>query len=126
MLYSVSPVLLVRDVTAAAHYWRDALGYRVGQFYGDPPAFVIVARDRMHIMLKQAADPAHVVPHNATTPGIWDAYFYTDDVDALFTELKDRGAIIDYELCDQPYGCREFGIRTPDGHDIAFGQEIKP
>ena len=30
-----------------------------------------------------------------------------------------------YELCDQPYGCREFGIQDLDGYDIAFGQDIE-
>ena len=41
-------------------------------------------------------------------------------------KVKARGAIIDYEPCDQPYGCREFGIKDPDGHDIAFGQDLEP
>ena len=29
-----------------------------------------------------------------------------------------------YELCEQPYGCLEFGIQDLDGHDIAFGQDL--
>jgi hypothetical protein len=31
----------------------------------------------------------------------------------------------DYGLCDQPYGCREFGTQDLDGHNIGFGQPIK-
>ena len=48
-----------------------------------------------------------------------------NNVNGTYEELKRRGAIIDYELCDQPYGCREFGIQDLDGYDIAFGQDIE-
>jgi uncharacterized glyoxalase superfamily protein PhnB len=51
-------------------------------------------------------------------------YFWVDDVDALYKEFVERGAKIDYGLCNQPYGCREFGARDIDGHDIGFGQVI--
>jgi uncharacterized glyoxalase superfamily protein PhnB len=51
-------------------------------------------------------------------------YFWVDDVDALYKEFVERGAKIDYELCDQPYGCREFGTQDIDGHDIGFGQVV--
>jgi len=27
-------------------------------------------------------------------------------------------------LADKPWGMREFGVRTPDGHRIMFGQEL--
>jgi len=57
-------------------------------------------------------------------PGIWNVYFWVDDVDALFAELKGRGAKIDYGLGNKPYGIREFGVQDLDGHDIGFGQPI--
>lgn len=75
-------------------------------------------------MLKQAEDPKHVVPHWTVSDKLSNVYFWVTDVDHLFRELKDRGATIDYGLCDQPYGCREFGIQDLDGHDISFGQII--
>lgn len=55
---------------------------------------------------------------------MWNVYFWVDDSAALYEELKKRGATIDYELCNQPYGCREFGIQDLDGYDIAFGQDL--
>jgi uncharacterized glyoxalase superfamily protein PhnB len=51
--------------------------------------------------------------------------FLVSDVDALYAEFVRRGATIDYGLCDQPYGCREFGTQDLDGYDIGFGQVIK-
>jgi uncharacterized glyoxalase superfamily protein PhnB len=46
------------------------------------------------------------------------------NVDALYEELEDRGATIDYGLYDAPHGFREFGTQDPDGYDIAFGQPL--
>jgi uncharacterized glyoxalase superfamily protein PhnB len=51
-------------------------------------------------------------------------YFWVDDFEELYREFQGRGAKIDYELCDQPYGCREFGTQDIDGHDIGFGQVV--
>ncbi len=55
---------------------------------------------------------------------MWNIYMWVDDVEGLYNELVDRGAKIDYELCEQPYGCREFGVQDLDGYDIAFGQDM--
>ena len=74
-------------------------------------------------MLSQVEDPKVIVPHYKVVEKLWNVYFWVNDVDAWYKELKARGATIDYELCDQPYGCREFGIQDLDGYDIAFGQD---
>lgn len=120
-LTSSAPVLLVRDVVAAANHYRDALGFAYDRFWGEPPDFVILRRDGLHLMLSQAPQGTTLVPHWKTN-GIWNVYFWVDDVDALFAEFQQRGAKIDYGLSDKPYDVREFGIQDLDGHDIAFGQ----
>jgi uncharacterized glyoxalase superfamily protein PhnB len=117
-----APILLVRDVAAAANHYRDALGFSSVQFVGEPPTFVILGRDGLRLMLKQADDPRHVVPHWTVSSKLSDAYFWVTDADALHAEFVARGATIDYGPCDQPYGCREFGVQDLDGHDISFGQ----
>lgn len=53
---------------------------------------------------------------------MWDAYIRVDDVDAIYAEVQERGAGIDYNA---PHGFREFGVQDPDGHDIAFGQQLQ-
>lgn len=123
-LLSCAPVFLVRDVVAAANHYRDAMGFHYERFWGDPPGFVILHRDGMHLMLKQAEDPKHVVPHWTVADKLWNAYFWVDDADALHAEFVNRGATIDYGPCDQSYGCREFGIQDLDGHDVGFGQVV--
>ena len=52
------------------------------------------------------------------------AYIWVDDAAALYEELQDRGAPIDFTIYDTPWGTREFGIQDLDEHDIAFGQAL--
>src|ERR1044071_7147002 len=118
-------VLLVKDVVAAAEHYRDKLGFAFDSFHGEPPSFCILRRDGCYLMLKQAEDPKHVVPHWTVSDKLWNVYFWVNDDDALYQEFKERGATMDYGPCDQPYGCREFGIQDLDGYDIGFGQVVK-
>ena len=76
-------------------------------------------------MLSQVEDVKFIVPHCEVVEKMWNVYFWVNDADAMYEELNGRGVKIDYELCDQPYGCREFGIQDLDGYDIAFGQDIE-
>jgi hypothetical protein len=124
-LTASSAVLLVKDVVKAANHYRDAMGFAYERFWGEPPSFVILYRDGMYLMLKQVEDARHVVPHWTVSEQLWDAYFWVSGVDALHAEFVRRGAKIDYGPCDQPYGCREFGVQDLDGHDIGFGEVMK-
>jgi len=118
-------VLLVKDVVASAKHYEEKLGFRVTGLFGVPPSFCILNRDGCALMLKQAEDPKHVVPHWTVSPKLSNVYFWVTDADSLCEEFKARGAGIDYGPCDQPYGCREFGIQDLDGYDISFGQVMR-
>ena len=124
-LTSSAPVLLVRDVVAAAAYYRDALGFSYNRFWGEPPDFVILNRDGMCVMLDQAPVSHVIVPNWKIDPNIWNIYFWVDDIDLLYSELRARGAKIDYELGLKPYGVREFGVQDLDDYDIGFGQSTR-
>lgn len=117
-----APILLVRDVFASANYYRDQLGFTYDRLWGEPPNFCILQRDRLRLMLCQVPKEHQVVPHWHIVEKIWDVYFWVDNVETLYDQLKATGAKIDYELEDKPYGCREFGVQDLDQHDIAFGQ----
>lgn len=120
----IAPVLLVRDVIASAEYFRDRLGFAHDRLWGDPPDFCMTQRDGHVIMLSQAPAGAELVPHWEVVHQMWNAYIWVDDVDAVYRELRERGAIIDYELGIKDYGVKEFGVQDLDRHDIAFGQVL--
>jgi uncharacterized glyoxalase superfamily protein PhnB len=120
---AVSPILLVSDVVAAAAYYADALGFRSPRLWGEPPMFCIPERDGLSVMLNQVGAGDSFRP-NADYDGRFDAYFYVSDADALYAEFQANGADIVCEPEDQPYLMREFQVRDPDGHLLAFGHDI--
>ncbi|MEM9754037.1 MAG: bleomycin resistance protein [Planctomycetota bacterium] len=124
-LTSHAPVLLVRDVKASADYFRDCCRFTYDRFWGEPPGLCMVWRDGLCTILKQTAQYDAIAPNWKVEDKLWDAYFWVDDTDMLYAEFKAAGATMEYGPCDQPYGCREFGIQDLDGHDIAFGQDLE-
>lgn len=85
----------------------------------------MLMRDGLTVMLSQRESSDAETRYWKICNQMWNAYFWVDDADTLYDELKTRGAKIDYEIGNKPYGCREFGIQDLDGHDIAFGQILK-
>lgn len=118
-------VLLVGDLTASVRWFEDRLGFSRRGVWGDPPDFAILRRDAAFVMLSQAPTDHVVTPYWRTKDKLWNAYFWVDDARAMHAELTERGAAIDYGLCEQPYGVLEFGVQDLDGHDIAFGQDLE-
>jgi predicted enzyme related to lactoylglutathione lyase len=118
-----SAVLLVSDIDRAVAFWRDRLGFEC-EVYGDPHDFATASRDDASVLLALCADPAAIVPNWKLVDKMWNVYIRVDDADAIYAELQERGAPIDYTIYDAPHGFREFGTRDPDGHDIAFGQPL--
>ena len=51
-------------------------------------------------------------------------YWYVDGLDQFYYEIVAKGALVTSEPSDKPWGLREFGLRTPDGHRITCGQPI--
>jgi catechol 2,3-dioxygenase-like lactoylglutathione lyase family enzyme len=124
VLTGVSPVLLVADLQRSVDYFSNRLGFECHVF-GDPPNFATAARDAAVILIALSDQPERIVPHWQLVDKMWDAYIRVDDVDAIYAEVQQRGAGIDYTTYNAPHGFREFGVQDPDGHDIAFGQRLE-
>jgi predicted enzyme related to lactoylglutathione lyase len=125
VLTGISPVLLVADHQRSVDYFSERLGFECHVF-GDPPNFATAARDAAVILIALSDQPERLVPHWQIVDKMWDAYIRVDDADAIYAEVQERGAGIDYSIYDAPHGFREFGVQDPDGHDIAFGQPLDP
>ena len=71
----IAPYFFVTDVVATANYYRDTLGFSYERFWGEPPAFCMVQRGGIVIMLSQVEDASVVRPNNVATRegGAWDA-----------------------------------------------------
>jgi predicted enzyme related to lactoylglutathione lyase len=112
-------VIAVHDLERSAAYYRDVLGFEI-RTVGDP-GWRFFVRDECFIMAGECRDalaPAELGDHS------YFAYLAVDDIDALHAELESRKADIIKPLRDEPWGMREFGIRTVDGHRMMFGRMI--
>lgn len=125
-LYGVAPYLIVDDIFKSAEFYREKLGFEFNRIWGEPPQFVIVHRDAVHIMLKCPNSPGNVRPNNCVNPdACWDAYIWVKDADALYDELRSRGVKITREIENAPYGCRDFDVEDNSGYILCFGQDLE-
>lgn len=114
-------VLAVPDLARSAAFYRDVLGFEVRSM-GDP-GWRMYVRDECRIMAGECPDaipPAELGDHS------YFAYLVVDDVDAWHARVASAGAEIIKALASEPWGMREFGLRTIDGHRIMIGQDLKP
>ena len=111
-------VLAVHNVRESAKLYTEKLGF---ELTADHVGWIFVARDNCMIMLGECPDdmhPSQLGCHN------YFAYLRVDDINAYHRELQERGVESIAPIADEPWGMREFSIRTPDGHRIKIGQQI--
>lgn len=112
-------VIAVRDLARSADFYRDMLGFEVHDM-GDP-GWRWFQRDACAILAGECVD---AMPAADLGDHSYFAYVQTDDVDGLHDEYLARGVERIKPLRDEPWGMREFGIRTIDGHRMMFGKPI--
>jgi len=113
-------VLAVRDLAVSTRYYVDVLGFRKDPI--DAAGWSFLTRDSFSVMLGECRDEK---PASELGDHSYFAYWNIDGVDEFYEELAARGAIISSKPSNKPWGLREFGLRTPDGHRITCGEVIK-
>ncbi|WP_426701372.1 VOC family protein [Rhodanobacter sp. Col0626] len=111
-------VLAVLDLKRSTHYYTSALGF-VMDF--EAPGWSFLSRGNFHVMLGEctgAIPPIDLGDHS------YYGYITVNDIDALHGEYEKSGVEFTQHLDNKPWGMREFGIRTIDGHRLMFGQEL--
>ncbi|MFE3229175.1 VOC family protein [Nocardia sp. NPDC059228] len=109
--------LEVADLTPTVDFLRDVPGFVVEV---DEPAMGLALLRRGGVGLGIVRTPRPAV--NETTAG----YVGVDDVDALYAHCVRHGGEITTELTEHPWGLRDFVLRIPGGHRLAFGQRTGP
>jgi predicted enzyme related to lactoylglutathione lyase len=124
--WRIAPYFFVDDVVKTANHYRDALGFDYERFWGEPPAFCMVYRRGVVIMLSQLEQKGGMRPNRLVDSegGAWDAYLWIDDADALHAEYKSKGVKIVRDVCDQPYRCRDFEVEDCNGYRLCFGHHL--
>jgi catechol 2,3-dioxygenase-like lactoylglutathione lyase family enzyme len=126
----VRPFLGVGDVRATAEWYRDVLGFEVGDRIEEADgtwAWVSVRHGAVGLMFNEHhtheddPDADHVHPPPTLTGSI---YLSVDDVDGLVAQIG-SSAVLDYGPVDQPHGMREIGLLDPNGYFLMIGQPLR-
>ncbi|MEO5857661.1 MAG: VOC family protein [Pyrinomonadaceae bacterium] len=109
-------VLAVKDLAVSAAYFKDQLGFDLDF---TAPGWEFLSFGDFKVMLGECSDALWA---HETGDHSWFAHALVENVDEVYQEIVGRGADINSTIRTQPWGIREFTVKTPDGHRIAFGQ----
>lgn len=110
-------VLAVRDLQVSTAYFVEVLGFQKDPI--DAAGWSFLTRDTIRLMLGECVDAQ---PAGELGDHSWFAYWNVEGVDELYAEFASKGALLTSAPADKPWGLREFGLRTPDGHRIVCGE----
>ena len=112
-------VLAVKDLAAEAEYYVDKLGFERDFTV---PGWEFLSFGAFKLMLGECTDAMSAVE---TGDHSYFAHVLVENVDEIFLEFLSNGAEFTQHVADKPWGLREFSVRTPGGHRLTYGQEIK-
>ncbi|HZC24891.1 MAG TPA: VOC family protein [Candidatus Binatia bacterium] len=113
-------VIAVHDLHKSAAFYRDVLGFEIRTI--PDPGWLFYTCGECTIWAGQCPDafsPAQLGDH------AYFAYLEMEDINSFYDSVCAKGATISKKLCDEPWGMREFGLVTSDGHRIMFASAIK-
>ena len=113
MMRKALPQLPFDDVAAAVAHYRDVLGFRINYQQDD---LGVMDRDDITVLL---------IARTERHTGIGSAYVYVEDADALYAELRAKGAHVQGEPVSHPWGLRDFSVVDLEGNWIRFGQPFE-
>src|SRR3954466_1314154 len=122
-LAAAIPQFSVSDVAATVRYYRDRLGFGVGDLVADPPPWGAVGRDGVELFFNRLPVGASSHPR-IRAAGAYDAYFRVSGVDQLAAEFRERGAVIREGPTNRVYEVREGVVEDLKGLVRAFGEPI--
>jgi catechol 2,3-dioxygenase-like lactoylglutathione lyase family enzyme len=111
-------VIAVPNLPRSAAFYRDVLGFTVHSI--PDPGWLFFSNGSCMIM---AGECPNALPPSELGDHAYFAYLQVKDVDAFYESVR-AGAQVSKTLRDEPWGMREFGVVTVDGHRIMFGQPI--
>ena len=120
-LEGIRLILAVRNLRTATDFYVNALGFR-RDFGDESDGWSWLSRDSVRVGLGECPD---VVPASQLGDHSYVGYVNVDDIDGLYAELVSRGVSIRIPPETKPWGMREFGLETPDGHRMTFGSPTR-
>lgn len=112
-------VIAVHDLQKSAAFYRDVLGFQIHKI--PDPGLLFYTKGNCTIfagLCPGSPPPSELGDH------CYFAYLEVDEIDAFYDFVRSKGATICKTLRDEPWGMREFGLVTADGHRIMFASQM--
>jgi lactoylglutathione lyase len=128
---TLTPNLMVEDVSAAIAFYRDTLGFAVT---GTMPAegegalvWASISAGDVSLMFQARHSLEEELPQLTGQPisASQTLYFGVEDADALYEDIRSNAHIIK-EPQTTFYGAREFYIQDPSGYILGFSSSASP
>jgi catechol 2,3-dioxygenase-like lactoylglutathione lyase family enzyme len=108
-------VIAVPDLKASSAFYRDVLGFKVHTI--PDPGWLFFTLGDCTIMAGECPD---AIPPSELGDHSYFAYMEVDDIDPFYRLVVAAGAKICKTIRNEPWGMKEFGVVTFDGHRIMF------
>ena len=112
-------VLAVPDLAVSSAFYRDVLGFDIRPL---APGWLLYEQNGCRIMAGECRD---ALPPRELGDHSYFGYLVVDDVDEYHRRVTMQGTEIVKSLRTEPWGMREFGLRTADGHRIMLGTRVR-
>jgi uncharacterized glyoxalase superfamily protein PhnB len=124
-LTSTSPGLTVNDIQKSLAWYRDVLGFTVGERWESNGVLQGVELSSGPVMFMIGQDDWKKGRDRVKGVGV-RLYCTTDqDIDRLASRIKTQGGTLTQEPKDQPWNTRDLAIDDPDGYKITIAKELK-
>jgi predicted enzyme related to lactoylglutathione lyase len=120
MIQETLYVIAVPDLARSGDFYHDALGFDVREM-GDP-GWRMFVKGACRIMAGECRD---ALPARDLGDHSYFAYLVVDDLEWYAQRLAALEVEIVKSLRDEPWGMRELGLRTIDGHRIMLAQRLR-
>ncbi len=111
-------VLAVNDLKIATDYFINKLGFKRAF---SVEGWEFLSLQSFHVMLGECKD---AMSAKATGDHSYFAYIEVHGIESLYALYQSNGVDFVQPLADKEWGMREFGVVTPDGHRIMFGEDL--
>ena len=119
-LRSASPGFTVNDLDKSLAFYRDVLGFVVGDLWKQGGKVLGAELKAGDIVFMIGQDDWKKGRDRRKGEGVRIYCTTAQDVDQLAAQVKARGGVLAHEPVTQPWGLRDFGIADPDGYNITI------
>jgi uncharacterized glyoxalase superfamily protein PhnB len=120
---SLSASLTANDLEKSVAWYRDVLGFTVGQRYEREGRLMAVAMKAGAVSILISQDDGTKGLDRVKGQGISLMFTTAQSIDQLASRVRESGVMFDTEPSDTPWGARMFRLRDPDGFKLTISSE---